>query len=203
MKSGRVEWYHHPSHALFLLKIRITLCNGHCTVVYMSRLLHGRPPGLCMDVPHHITLDHTNSDSAFGITAYTAGIAGIMAEFEVSMTTAISGMSLYLLGLALAPIYTPHLAERYGRSILYLSSLFLFILFVFGVSRSPSFTGVAICRFLAGCAGGPCLVLIEGTFSDVWSSTMTSTYYALLALAPYIGTAYGTRTEPFSHDFSD
>jgi MFS family permease len=50
---------------------------------------------------------------------------------------------------------------------------------------------MAICRFLAGFAGGPCLVLIEGTFADIWSAETTNTYYAFLGTAAYIGAACG------------
>ena len=114
-----------------------------------------------------------------------------MAEFSVSMPVAILGMSLYIFGIAFAPIYTPHLAERHGRSKLYLLSLFLFMFFELGASRSGSFASLAVCRFLAGFTGGPCLVLIEGTFADVWSANTTNTYYAFLGIAAYFGAASG------------
>ena len=39
--------------------------------------------------------------------------------------------------------------------------------------------------------GGPCLVLIEGTFADVWAEEVTGTYYAVLAMASYIGAGAG------------
>lgn len=39
---------------------------------------------------------------AFGLTSYTAGISDIVKTFDVSMTTAILGMSIYLFGIAFA-----------------------------------------------------------------------------------------------------
>lgn len=39
--------------------------------------------------------------------------------------------------------------------------------------------------------GGPCLVLIEGTFADVWAEEVTGTYYAVLAMAAYVGAGAG------------
>jgi hypothetical protein len=105
--------------------------------------------------------------SAFGITCYTAGIPSIMQEFSITMTQAISGMSLYLFGIAFAPIWTPHVTERTGRSLVYLCSLPLCGIFLVGAGLSHNFAGVAICRFLAGVSGGPCLVLIEGTFAVI------------------------------------
>jgi MFS family permease len=113
------------------------------------------------------------------------------------MTTAIAGMSLYLFGIAFAPIYSPHLAERFGRSVLYPSCLFGSMLFVLGASRSNTIAGVLVCRFFAGLFGGPCLVLIEGTFADIWSAETTNTYYAFLGIASYIGAALGPLVSGF------
>ena len=40
--------------------------------------------------------------SAFGLTSYTAGISDIIETFDVTMTVAILGMSVYLFGIAFA-----------------------------------------------------------------------------------------------------
>ena len=109
----------------------------------------------------------------------------------MTMQVAILGLSLNLLGIAFAPIITPHLSERFGRQAIYLTSLPTFSLFVLGASFSRSFAALAVCRFLAGLFGGPCLVLIEGTFADVWSANTTIVYYSFLALASFVGTACG------------
>ncbi|KAF2193242.1 MFS general substrate transporter [Zopfia rhizophila CBS 207.26] len=128
---------------------------------------------------------------AYGLTTYTAGITQIVEAFNVSMTKAISGFSLYLFGIFFAPIYTPHLSERHGRSTIYLISIFCCGLFHLGASLSHSFASLGVCRFFAGFTGGPCLVLIEGTFADVWSAKTTNTYYAFLGVASYFGAASG------------
>ena len=107
------------------------------------------------------------------------------------MTTAILGMSLYLFGISFAPIITPHLSEAFGRSPVYFTSIPIFSLFILGAGLSDTFAGVAICRFLAGFSGGPCLVLIEGTFADVWGAEVTGTYYSVLGLSSYLGAAFG------------
>lgn len=107
------------------------------------------------------------------------------------MTQGILGMSLYLFGIAFAPIWVPHVTERNGRSLIYLCSLPICAIFLVGAGVSRTFAGVAVCRFLAGFAGGPCLVLIEGTFADIWSAETTNTYYAFLGTAAYIGAACG------------
>lgn len=146
-----------------------------------------------------LTLDVSDlSHSAFALTIYTAGLNAIIGRFHISRTLAILGFSLYLVGIAFAPIYTPHLSERYGRRIVYLVSLPLCALFLIGAGAAQSFAALAVCRFFAGFTGGPCLVLIEGTFADVWSPAHTVTYYSFLTLASYIGAACGTLRQLFS-----
>ena len=107
------------------------------------------------------------------------------------MTMAVLGLSLPLFGIAFAPIFTPHLSERYGRSPVYFVSLPIFALFILGAAYSSNFGALAVCRFFAGFFGGPCLVLIEGTFADVWPASSTVTYYSFLSLASYIGAGCG------------
>lgn len=138
-----------------------------------------------------ITPAHGFGSSAFGITCYTAGLGSIMEDFNISMTVAILGFSLNLLGIAFAPITTPHFTERLGRSTVYLISIPTFSLFILGASQSKTFVSLAVCRFFAGLFGGPCLVLIEGTFADCWRGHTTVSYYSILSLASYIGAACG------------
>jgi DHA1 family multidrug resistance protein-like MFS transporter len=135
--------------------------------------------------------------SAFGLTSYTAGIPMITAEFKVNNTVSILGLSIYLLGIAFAPIYTPHVAERIGRSKIYLVSFFISTLFNLGATRSESIASLIVCRFFTGLFGGPSLVLIEGTFADIWSAETTNTYYAFLGAASYIGAASGPLVSGF------
>ncbi|KAK5711510.1 hypothetical protein LTR17_018338 [Elasticomyces elasticus] len=103
----------------------------------------------------------------------------------------IAGLSLYLWGIAFAPLWTPHVADRIGRSLIYLLALPVCGLFVLGAGLSQSLGGVLACRFFAGLTGGPCLVLIEGTFADMWSVKTTNTYYAFLGTAAYFGASLG------------
>lgn len=166
----------------------------------MRSVLSCKPSFKC---GHASNNNFNHSYSAFGITSYTAGITGVMKEFNVSMTVAIWGFSLNLLGIAFAPIMTPHITERLGRSPVYLISLGFFSLFILGASRSQNYASLAICRFFAGYFGGPCLVLIEGTFADCWRGHQTATYYSVLSLSSYIGAACGMAFMTLSQHSSD
>ncbi|KAF4976577.1 hypothetical protein FZEAL_6777 [Fusarium zealandicum] len=127
----------------------------------------------------------------YGTTTYTAAISAIPDAFGVSMHTALLGYTIPFFGVAFAPLYTPHLSERYGRRPVYLASLPLFSLCVVVIGLATNISTLLAFRFLAGFFGGPCLVLIEGTFADVWPAHKTVTYYSFLTLASYLGAAFG------------
>lgn len=114
-----------------------------------------------------------------------------MVAFDISMTAAIVPFSSFLFGMAFAPIYTPHLSERYGRVPVYYVSLPLCAVFILGAGKAQNYGTLVVTRFFAGFFGGPCLVLIEGTFADVFSARTTVSYYSVLTLASYVGTAAG------------
>jgi len=104
---------------------------------------------------------------------------------------AVAAFSLYVFGIILAPIITPHITERVGRKPTYLVSTLLSALFAIGTSRSTTYAAVAVTRFFAGLTGGPIAVLVEGTFADLWSETFTGSYYIFIMMSQYLGAATG------------
>lgn len=108
------------------------------------------------------------------------------------MHIAILGYTLPFFGVFFAPIYTPHLAELFGRRPIYLYSIPLYTLCVVVIGLASNIHMLLAFRFLAGFFGGPSLVLIEGTFADIWSAEWTVTYYTFITLAQVWGAAFGT-----------
>ncbi|KAI9699555.1 MAG: hypothetical protein M1820_007186 [Bogoriella megaspora] len=129
--------------------------------------------------------------TTFGATAYTVGLKGVATEFGVEPHVAVLGFSVYLFGIFFAPIYTPHISERVGRTPVYFVGTFLSALFIIGAGWTQSFASLIVTRFFAGFFAGPNVVLIEGTFADIWAARTTNTYYAFLGFAQYFGAACG------------
>ncbi|KAL5586541.1 hypothetical protein FOBRF1_016411 [Fusarium oxysporum] len=127
----------------------------------------------------------------YGTTTYTAAISAIPEAFGVSQRVAVLGFTMPFFGVFFAPIYTPHLSERHGRRPIYFTSFPLFCLCVIVIGLATNISTLLAFRFLAGLFGGPCVVLIEGTFADVWPANKTVTYYSFLTLASYLGAAAG------------
>ena len=127
-----------------------------------------------MNWPMTLRIYHTtipavfNFIVTFGSSVYAPGVNAISKRFDVSVTVALLGLSLYVLGLAFGPILAAPLSETFGRRVVYLISLPISSLFVLGAGFSQSFASLAICRFLAGFFGAPTLAVGAGTNADLW-----------------------------------
>jgi len=74
----------------------------------------------------------------------------MMEEFGIrSTTTIVLGMTTYLLGLASGPLILAPLSELYGRRIIYLASMFLYVIFVIPTCVAKNFATILVFRFLA------------------------------------------------------
>ena len=64
-----------------------------------------------------------------GSAIYTSSIPGLMAEYDVSLVHATLGLTLYVLGYGLGPMFLSPLSElpQFGRTSVYIVSLFLFV----------------------------------------------------------------------------
>ena len=144
-----------------------------------SRIYHTSVPALMGFV---ITL---------GSSIYTPGIKDIRAQFHVSSTVALLGISLYVLGLGFGPILAAPLSETLGRRAVYLISLPISALLTLGAGFSTNFASFVILRFLAAFFGSPTLAVGAGTSADIWRPIHRATATVLFLLAPFAGPALG------------
>lgn len=139
--------------------------------------------------------DEANTGSLYGTTTFAIAIDVVQKAYNTSMHVALLAYTFPFFGVFFAPIFSPHVAERYGRRPMYFACLSLYSLCVVVIGIAPNISTLLAFRFLAGFFGGPILVLIEGTFADIWSAQTTVTYYSFLAAAQYLGAAFGRNSE--------
>ncbi|KAL9092981.1 MAG: hypothetical protein Q9165_004119 [Trypethelium subeluteriae] len=127
----------------------------------------------------------------FGSSVYTPGNAEVAVRFHVSDTAAVLGLSLYTLGLGFGPVLAAPISETLGRSVVYRTSIFVFMLFTLGAGFSQTFAALCACRFLAGMTGGPVLAVGGGTIADLLPVHYRGIGGATFLLAPFLGPALG------------
>lgn len=133
----------------------------------------------------------TNSNSLYGVTTYVVALDDVVKGYGASLHVAILGYSIPFFGVMFAPLVSPHLSELFGRRNVYQVCVSLYALCVVVTGLAPGISTLLAFRFLAGLFGGPCVILIEGTFADIWTAKRTVTYYACLDAGAYLGASFG------------
>ena len=112
-------------------------------------------------------------------------------EFEVPTSTAILGLSLFVLGQALGPLCLAPLSEYFGRKPVYIWSygLFLCMLLATAVAETPR--GFLALRLLSGMFGSATLANVGGTIADLWPPDETGPPMALFVWGLTAGSPSG------------
>ncbi|KAI9735911.1 MAG: hypothetical protein M1834_001377 [Cirrosporium novae-zelandiae] len=132
---------------------------------------------------------------------YTPGVVDVAARFNVSLTAALLGLSLYTLGLGFGPLVSAPISETYGRRVVYWGTLPLFSLFTLGAGFSNNLSALLLCRFFAGFFGGPCIAVGAGTNADIWMPIHRAVASSFYILSPFLGPALGPVIGGFAAQF--
>ncbi|KAK9388591.1 major facilitator superfamily domain-containing protein [Lipomyces mesembrius] len=112
-------------------------------------------------------------------------------EFGTSRTVALTGLSLYLIGLACGPTIAAPISETVGRRPVYFISIPISMLFTAGVGNAHNIGTVLVCRF-AGFFASPFLAVAAGTIQDLWDADMVGAPMCGFCLAPFSGPVLGS-----------
>ena len=99
--------------------------------------------------------------------------------------------SLFTLGFGSGPAIAAPMSEVFGRSTVYKVTGAAYFLFILGSALTPTFAGLLVCRFLAGCLGGPCVAITGGTTADLYPERTRADCMSALMMAGFLGSALG------------
>ncbi|KAI5963812.1 MDR1 [Candida pseudojiufengensis] len=126
---------------------------------------------------------------------YTPGILEIRKEFHVGQPVANLGVFAFVFAYGLGPIVWSPMSENaiFGRSSIYIVTLFIFVILQIPTALVDNIAGFVILRFLAGFFASPCLATGAASVGDV-----TKDLYLPAALATWsIGAVAGPSMGPF------
>ncbi|WWD17614.1 hypothetical protein CI109_102055 [Kwoniella shandongensis] len=105
-----------------------------------------------------------------GSSIYTAGLEGVMEQFTVSQTTALVGLTVFVLGYGVGPMLWSPISElsNVGRMPVYISTLFIFVALQFPTIYANNIHTLLAMRFLAGFFGSPALAIGGATMGDMF-----------------------------------
>ncbi|KZP32502.1 MFS multidrug transporter-like protein [Athelia psychrophila] len=128
---------------------------------------------------------------SWGASGFSPASGLFQQEFGVSTEVATLGLSLYVLGLALGPMTLAPLSEYYGRSPIYITSYFLFLLFTLGTALIQNLGGFLVLRILAGIFSSVTIANFGGTIADLWEPHDTGVPMSTFLWAATIGSPSG------------
>lgn len=105
------------------------------------------------------------------------------AEFGNSKLVATIGLSMFVLGIALGPVWSP-LSEFYGRRPIYLAAFATFTVFIIPCAVAKNIETVIIARFFQGLAGSAFLSVAGGTVGDLFTPNDNHYPMTVFTMAP-------------------
>lgn len=131
----------------------------------------------------------------FVLDSYLPSLPAIGSHFRISDATTQMTLTVYLLGFSMSQLVYGPLSDKYGRRIIILSGMLIFLIgsLICSIAASPQI--LLISRLIAGMGAGACGVLnraiasdcFKGSeFSRAWSYT-TTTLVLTLIIAPVLG----------------
>lgn len=130
------------------------------------------------------------------LTAYTAGAYSppaslLAAEFGVSRTVVLLGITLFTVGFGVAPMVLAPFSEVNGRYPVFVASGVLFVVFQAVCGVVSNISGMLVARFLCGVGGSVFSTMVGGVIADLWDKEERNTPMALYSGAVLIGTGLG------------
>ncbi|CCE30954.1 probable mfs-multidrug-resistance transporter [Claviceps purpurea 20.1] len=128
---------------------------------------------------------------AFTSSAYSSSVLQVGNEFHVSHEVAILGISLFVLGFAVGPLFWAPFSELYGRQKLFFITYLALTAFNAASASAPNATALLVLRFMAGAWGSSPLTNAGGVVADLFTARQRGMATCAFALAPFLGPTLG------------
>ena len=142
-----------------------------------------------------VMLGFTTLVSAFTSSIFSTATRVVAAQYHVSTEVGLLGLSFYVLGFALGPLFWAPLSELRGRRLPIVLSMFGFSIFQVAVAAAKDLQTILLCRLWGGIFGACPLAVVAAVFSDMFDNrtrglaitVFSMTVFTGPLLAPFIG----------------
>ena len=124
-------------------------------------------------------------------SAYSGSTVEVIADFHISEEVSLLGVSLFVVGFAVGPLFWAPLSEMYGRRHAFLASGAIMTAFVAGSAGSQNPWTLIILRFFAGCFGAAPFAVSGGVIADTFPAVSRGLAGGLFCTAPFLGPTLG------------
>ncbi|EIW80709.1 MFS general substrate transporter [Coniophora puteana RWD-64-598 SS2] len=121
-------------------------------------------------------------------SSFALGYASMIRDLGCTQFEATLGLSLYILGFAIVPLFTSAFSEEFGRRPLYLVCALFYTLAQVMTALSTNTAMMIVSRLLAGTFGSTGATVVTGTIADIWAPKdrgLPMSLYSLSAVASF------------------
>ncbi|PWN49033.1 putative mfs-multidrug-resistance transporter [Violaceomyces palustris] len=127
----------------------------------------------------------------FSSTAPASATMKIAREYGLSQTVATLVTSLFLCGYVLGPIVWSAASELYGRRLIFIISIAMYVLFILGQALAKNPETLLVTRFLSGVSAAAPLTNSGGLIADIWDPVTRGHAMSLFSASVFIGPVMG------------
>jgi multidrug resistance protein len=127
----------------------------------------------------------------FASALYTSAYGGMEEEFGVSRLAVTVGLSTFVCGLGLGPMFLGPLSEFYGRRPIYLCAFGMYFIWLVPCALANNLATMLVSRFIDGLAGSAFLSVAGGTVGDTFPKDKLSMPMCVYSAAPFCGPLLG------------
>jgi len=135
--------------------------------------------------------------AAYSAGAYSSGEEQMAREWHVSGVATEVGITTFTCGFAAFPMFLAPFSEINGRRPVFIASGAAFLLFQMACALVPSYGGMLVCRFIAGCACSTFSTISGGVVSDLYHAKDRNAAMTLFSAASLFGTGLGPMISGF------
>ncbi|KAJ1961805.1 hypothetical protein GGI12_003033 [Dipsacomyces acuminosporus] len=165
-----------------------------------KQLSHSQPTADCSHLPYS-PFSTSRKAAIVAIIAVSAIISPLASnmyypaidEARVRLHTTASGidatMSVFTFGQAIFPLFWSVVSDNYGRRIVYLASLVVYIAGSAGCAVSANLASMIVCRIIQACGASSVQGAGAGTIADIYERKNRGTALGFYYLGPLLGTS--------------
>lgn len=147
------------------------------------------------------------SSSALCITMnssiYVATYDQLIPLFDTTRLVATVGLSSFVMGLGIGPMFLAPLSEFYGRRPIYIGSLTMVFIWIIPCAVAKNMETIIVTRFFDGLFGSVFLSVASGSVGDLFDPAQLSLPMAVYTASPMIGPALGPLVGGFINQYTN
>ncbi|KAL4801071.1 major facilitator superfamily domain-containing protein [Aspergillus venezuelensis] len=124
-------------------------------------------------------------------SAYSGSVNELIEYFQMSEEVSYLGISFFVLGFAIGPLFWSPLSEIYGRRWVFIISMGTLTAFTAGAAGAQNIQTLMLMRFFGGSLGSAPMAVPGGVIADLFNPMTRGLAGGIYSAAPFLGPSLG------------